>query len=225
MGVFLYYLLVFFGIFSFSFVFWRKLREDYTPDQIFSATLLFLVGGFLGTVIFNKWLPQFSFWGFIVGTFLFGFYSLKNFGMKFFEALDGITVGLSWFSIFALGAIVIRDSWGDRFVNLIGVLPGVVTLLVYTFFLKKYRRFSWYPSGKIGFVGMSTVVVYFTLRALVATYQFWVLSSPGHLVDGLIALLVSLFFVGFIYFRSGRIGFTGLVGVFARLKRARRKNL
>src|SRR5258708_32013600 len=62
------------GILGFLFLFWRRLKEDYTSDQIFSFGFLLvgalLIGSILGLLVHTP--PGLWFWGaFLVGTICF----------------------------------------------------------------------------------------------------------------------------------------------------------
>lgn len=195
-----FYLLVALAVISFSYVFWTRLREDYTSDQIFSSTIIFLFGGLLGFIIFDRWLPNFSFWGFVLGLSVFGLYAIRKMGIRLLEALDGGVLGFLWFAVFIYLGNVVRTG-AEAF---IAILPAVVSLAAFYLYFRKYRKFSWYPSGKIGFVAGSIMFLYFTLRALVDFYLFRVLSFHSLILDSLLSLLVSAVFAGVIYLRSGK---------------------
>ncbi|MEK7521933.1 MAG: hypothetical protein AAB599_04010 [Patescibacteria group bacterium] len=204
MQIVLFYLLIIVGVVGFSFSFWHRIREDYTPDQICSSTILVLVGGLLGWVIFDRWLPQFSFWGILGGSLLFGVYAVRKIGLKLYESGDSAALGIVWFSLCFYLAHFVKDGFGDRFFRLVDLVPSLVSLLAFHLYFKNYRRFSWYPSGKIGFIAGSIGVLYFFTLALVAIYRFAVISFSSSIIDALVSLLLSVFFAGVVYSRSGR---------------------
>ena len=225
----LFYLLLFLAVVSFSYVFWLRLREDYSSDQIFSMTLLCLFGGLLGWIIFDRWLPSLSFWGFIVGAGLFGLYAIRKMEIRLLEALDGVVLGFVWFSLFFYLGDIVRVgaaafSLQTRFVDLVVFLPSITSLLVFYLYLRNYRRFSWYPSGKLGFIGGGLASLYFTLRALVDFYLFWVLSFSSLIFDSVLSLLVSAVFAGIVYLRSGRAGAYRIIEIFRFKKRTSFRN-
>lgn len=199
-----FYLLVALAVISFSYVFWLRLREDYTSDQIFSSTIIFLFGGLLGFIIFDRWLPNFSFWGFFLGVILFFLYAIKKIGLKLYEVGDAVALGMSWFLVFFYAALLLKNGVGEKLFRVLDIMPAALTLVAFYVYLKNYRMFSWYPSGKIGFIGGSLGVVYFVILALVAIYRFLMLSFLGSVWDALISFMTCLFFVGVVYLRSGR---------------------
>src|SRR3990167_3098959 len=78
-----------FGVVLAFFFFWRRLKEDYIPDQIF--TLAF-------------WLP-------LVTSLTVLIYLSKRSGMHFFEVLEaGILSFLAWFFIFSLSLLIANRS-------------------------------------------------------------------------------------------------------------------
>ncbi|MBI2268494.1 MAG: hypothetical protein HYU80_03600 [Candidatus Blackburnbacteria bacterium] len=195
------------GIFSFSFALWKKLKEDYEVDQIFYLTLLILFGGGTGLFVSSFFLGDtFSFWGLFLGALLFGVYAVLKLNMRFFEVVDGAVLGLLLFlSLFSVGNIV-KWGLGIQLANLLEFIIILTSLGSYYIFFKKYRTLSWYISGKIGFVGLAALTVYFLERALVAFYLFLVLLFPQSFLYGFASLILSLLFAGIIYLRSGREG-------------------
>lgn len=160
----------------------------------------------MGWVIFNRWFPVYSFWGFLLGCFFFGLYIVKKKNMKLFEALDGGVLGLLWLAIFVYLGVVARFGFGKYFLNVLGPILPIVVLTLYRLYIVGYRRFSWYPSGKIGFVGAICACLYFSLRTVVDFVRFRVLSSFSLLVDALVSLVLVIIFALTVYLRSGRVG-------------------
>lgn len=196
--------LSFLGVVLFSFVLWRRLKEDYPHEQIFFLTLLFLFVGFLSLVIIDKRLGDFSFWGVFVINILAGFYFIKKLGFKFFESIDALAPSWFWFIFFFSLAGFLRD-W-KNIMSLSYPTAALLSLFTYHFLLARYRRFSWYPSGKVGFAGFFSLAAYFVLQALVAIYKTLVLSFNSASVDFAVNGLLSLVLVFIVYMRSGREG-------------------
>lgn len=194
--ILLFYPLFFLGVLAFLFFYWQKLKEDYTQDEIFSSGFLIIFGAILGFIIFNRWLPSFSFWGFFAGGVLFGLYAVSKMNLKGYEVWDGAGLGFVWLTLFS--------SLAGKEEDFLSILPALVSLVVYFLFLKNYRKFSWYPSGKIGFIAGSLGVVYFFVRGIVAIYKFWVLSFLSSIWDLGLSLLGCIVFACIVYSRSGR---------------------
>ena len=136
---------------------------------------------------------------------------------------------LSEFSLFFYLGDIVRVgaaafSLQTRFVDLVVFLPSITSLLVFYLYLRYYRRFSWYPSGKLGFIGGGFASLYFTLRALVDFYLFWVLSFSSLIFDSVLSLLVSAVFAGIVYLRSGRAGAYRIIEIFRFKKRTSFRN-
>lgn len=187
------------GFLPFLFFFWRRLKEDYTSNQIFtSGFYIFFLVVFL-SLIFSLLIPKvvgqtaiFSttglwFWGGIFG-FLIGIgISIWKLNMKFFEILEAGNLGL----LFWICLIFLIDSVKNS--SLISLISFVVlSVLIFLFFFldARYRKFTWYRSGKIGFSGLSVMGIFFLLRAIVALFFPFVLSFVGK-VDALISGSIS----------------------------------
>lgn len=192
MSTFLAIFFSFLGLFVFSFLFWRRLREDYPAEQIFSLSLAAFLGAVLGS--------RFSFWlAFLLG-FLFVFYFLKRFSFRLFEVIDAYA--LSWFylAIFLFLAVFVLE--GDRLI-LGEILAAVPAIFLYAYLAGRFRRFSWYPSGKVGFLGLSSFAFYFLVRLGLAIVQILVLSSSNW-IEVLANGIVASFLLFVLYARSGR---------------------
>lgn len=90
----------------------------------------------------------------------------------------------------------------------LGVL-GSLGILGRKFYLVNYRSFTFYPSGKVGFVGLVLIMVFFSLILALDFCQKNVLSweAIGYLVITLGAL-------GLLYKRSGREVREDLKGIY-----------
>lgn len=192
------------GVLSFSFILWKRLREDYPYEPVFSATLILLgigllAAGFLGAA------GDLSFW---VGTLLVsaaGFYTIKKLGFKFFEFVDAVVPAFFLLSFFVGLASAVKSLTNP--VSLAQAAVPLFSLVTYNFFFARYRRFSWYPSGKVGFAGLSSLGVYFTARGAVVFYKVGVLSLDSTLLfDAAGSVLLFLLFVFILYLRSERAG-------------------
>lgn len=220
----LYYLLLFLGFFAFSFVSWRKFHEDYDPNAIFTLTLGFLMGGIPVWFLFARFFPAYSVWGFLLGGLAAGWYAARKMHFKVYEILDGVALGLVWFSLFFYIGFLIRFGWGKYFTNTLYLLVPILVLVCARYVFTGYRRFSWYPSGKIGFIGAAAGFSYFFLLLVVDFALSLVLSSPGKLVESGISLLAVVVFFSALYLRSGRREAQHLLTVFQQNKRKRKIN-
>lgn len=190
------------GLFFFSFVFWKKLREDYPNEHIFTFTLLAFLGGILGWWLSSQLLPGFVFWSTLVTGSAFALWALKRFEFRFFEVADSISPAWFWLSFFTfLGLGLPKDV-----LLLLESLVSLFSAFIYKIILSRYRTFSWYPSGKVGFAGAIALAFYFLLRASVAIFAFFVLSFSLNLFDLGANILLALILGLVVYLRSGKEG-------------------
>jgi len=175
------------GILGFLFLIWRRLREDYTTDRIFSFS--FTVGGFLilgfvvGIFLQSKIVPShifnpagmwfwFSFLFSLIG-FGIGFYKFK---LRFFETLESVGIAfLFWlFPLFLISSIKLVD------IRLLLFCVFEIVLIILFYFLdSRYKSFSWYKSGRVGFAGLCVLVIFFLIRLVVALILPNMLSFIG----------------------------------------------
>ncbi|MDO8503415.1 MAG: hypothetical protein Q7S60_01865 [bacterium] len=218
----------FLAFFFSAFIFWRRCREDYAPGKIFSFTLILLVGGAAGSFGARLLLPPMfgvvaAFWLPFILVSLLTLYLVKKLDLRLFEVLDSLvpsvlffifiyTLGLG-FSEIPVGGFDLKLSI-TKFLIEAGL--GLFGLVAYRFFQGRYRRFSWYPSGKVGFLGLATLTVYFFARFLVAILFLFggaqeAVLTPHVLASGIISLILSFFFLLAVYLRSGRVGAEKLI--------------
>ena len=151
----------------FLFFFWRKLREDYTNNQIFNTGFYILFGIFLFSVLADNFAPLWTFWLSLSGS-LFGlFIGISRFRLRIFEAVEAWVLGL-----LGITMSFYVYNWVKSF-SLVDFAPVVVLFLfifLYFFMDSKYKQFTWYRSGRIGFTGLVTLGSFFLLRSLVALF-------------------------------------------------------
>lgn len=204
------FLLYLAGVIFFSFILWRKLKEDYPSERIFLVTLVLLGVGVLSLGV-SSWvlidrLPfrDFSFWVLAIFNVLFGIYVIKKLEFKFFEFTDALAPSWLWLIFFFSLAGFLQD-W-KNFAGLSYPAGALLSFFTYHFLLSKYRRFSWYPSGKVGFAGFASLGVYFLLRAGVAIYSATLLLFKGGIFEILANLFAFTLLMFIVYMRSGRAG-------------------
>ena len=177
------------GIFVFLFLFWKRLKEDYITNQIFSTASLILIGIILSNLIAKSFFPDWWFWlgftGILSGLSL----AIFRYGLRFFETSDAAVVSLlPW-----LGLIFLADSIANSsLTSLIGSLIILALSLLYFFFDTHYKKFFWYKSGRVGFSGFSIMGIFFLIRAAVAVAFPTVLSFSSNyesLLSGITAFI------------------------------------
>lgn len=197
-------ILVFFLSLIFTFSFWRKLKEDYLSTQIFNTSFFVIIGILLGLLI-PKYLfiPIFGskaslaesgiyFWLAVVGGmagFLFAYLRVK---FRFLETFEAFGVSfLLCFSLWVLSHAITNQSINSLLYSLVlGLL-----IMVFTFLDKKYKKFTWYKSGKVGFAGLTTFGVFFLVRALIALPFPFVLSFLGRIESIVSSIIAFVFFL------------------------------
>lgn len=177
------------GILIFLFLFWKRLKEDYIANQIFSTASLILIGIILANLIAKSFFPDWWFWLDFAGILLGLSLAFFRYGLRFFETSDAAVISLlPW-----LGLIFLADSIGNSdLTSLIGSLIILALSLLYFFFDTHYKKFSWYKSGRVGFSGFSILGIFFLIRAAVAVAFPAVLSFSSNyesLLSGITAFI------------------------------------
>jgi hypothetical protein len=166
---------VFANIF-FLYFFWRRLKEDYVSEQIFTTAFFALLFMLVTYVVTIRYLTDWWFWtGFAAGL---GGISIGIFRFKFrvVETIEAFLLAcLPVLMIICFGEYVRTGS----VINIVASLVMAVFLLMFFLVDKHYKRFSWYRSGRIGFSGLSLAGGFFLLRAIVASYFDNMLSFSG----------------------------------------------
>lgn len=177
-----------------SFSIWRKMiKEDFREEEIFSLNLFMLLAG----ISFGRlsWMavdaPEI---GAVIGILLIVIWRLKSLNRNIWEGLDTLSQPMIYSLIFVgLGLFLSKGNYFSLFYT----LAGITGLLLYSLLKTRYRRFSWYKSGKTGFLfwaisfylSLSLLILDFVTRSsLYWSKLFW--SA---------CLFVSIFII---YFRS-----------------------
>lgn len=132
-----------------SFSIWRKLiKEDYRDEDIFGVCLCGLLGGIFFGYLCQR-LIKMPILGAFWGSVLLVVWRLKSFSKNVWEVLDCFTLPWFYFLFFAGLGLFLTNF---EYFNLAFILISLIGFYFLTFFKKKYRSFSWYKSGKVGFV-------------------------------------------------------------------------
>lgn len=198
------------GALGFLFLVWRRMKEDYTSERIFSFGFIlcgflilgFLTGAFLrskisGTVFFTP--GGIWFWSSLVFV-TFGFmYFVDKFKLRFFETLESVGIGLLfWLAVVFFIQIILAKSLAVFIFFL--VLVGLIGLF---YFLEgRYKRFVWYKSGKTGFSGLTVLMLFFIVRIVVALLSPNMLSFVGK-IDAIFDVVSAFLFFGILFNLSG----------------------
>ena len=174
----------------FLFFFWRRLKEDMRAEFLFGGGLL--LGGLGLLALVASIILESSYWFWMVNVGFFGgmLLAVWKYRMRFFESLEAFVVGTFafWTGWFWFSAPI-----GGRWVGVVQGTFFLVLICLFFVFDRRYKAFSWYRSGKIGFSGLSVLGVFFVARAVVAVVSPNMLSFVGRfeaIVSGLLAFLV-----------------------------------
>jgi hypothetical protein len=172
------------GIFIFLFVFWKRLREDYSSEIIFKTASYILVGVLAGFLLSLKFIPVAFFWFTFLGALLGLGFAIWRLKIRFYETFEALIISsFPWLSF-----IFLLDSVTNS--SLISFLAFVATLIFVfiSYYLDThYKTFTWYRSGKIGFAGLLTLSIFFIARSVLAIFTVNMLSFVGLRVEAVIS--------------------------------------
>ena len=180
------------GVFIYLFIFWKKLKEDYVANQIFTTGILSILFGFLAYFISTRFLPMWWFWlaliGFTAGLTL----GIIRYHMRGYETAEAAGVAiLPWlFLIFITDSIINQSIYSFLY-----AMTVVIAVVVYLILNSKYKEFSWYASGRVGFAGLTAIGIFFLLRGIIAFIFPDMISFVGKidaLISGMVAFVVFL---------------------------------
>jgi hypothetical protein len=171
------------GGFIFLFAFWKRLKEDYFENQIFSAGFSVLVFVLLANILSFYLAQQYWFWFSLFGMLIgIGFGSWRL-GLRFFEVVEATVIA----SFAPIIGILVYDGISQKHASSFFAI-SVIALFIGLYYIlnTRYKTFSWYKSGRVGFSGLAVLGVFFLTRALVAyrfsdvlsfSQQDWLISS------------------------------------------------
>ncbi len=162
----------------FLFVFWTRLKEDYTQNQIFTTGFYVLLGMGCGNILADNYFGLWWFWTGLAGGVLGLVMGIRHFRLRVFEAMEAFVIaGLSLFFIVSLSELIRAYSLSSLALTL-----GIASFIVLFLFLDAhYKKFSWYKSGRVGFSGLTVLGLFFLIRSVVAMGNLSVLSFAGDL--------------------------------------------
>jgi hypothetical protein len=188
-------LLNFIGILLGLFLFWRRLKEDYIENQIFSVAFLTILGFVFAYLVSRMFFLKWIFWlPFLLsmGVLL---VSGKKFGMRIFEVVDAAVIAyLSWFLFEGILYLIFLKNIQSLILTIINLILFLGFFLIDT----QYKKIPWYRSGRTGFTGMFIMGLFFLIRAGVA------LVAPDMLI----------FLLEYDVFISGVVSFISFLMIF-----------
>lgn len=212
MSTFISLLILALGVFFALFLFWKLLKEDYEDSDIFALWFISLLGGVFGFGATNFLFPRDGLAGGVILAFVSGLMYAKRFKMNLVEIFEAGLPALLLFLIFFL----LSKLFEGLSLGLVAeFLLVILALALFVFFKTHYRRFLWYPSGKVGFASLATSAVYFLLRGLVEILAPRVLSFNLVLFSDYVGTVfggfVALWSIVVLYIQSGRRDFVGVL--------------
>lgn len=189
-----------FGVLTLLFSLWKRLREDYPSNIVFSVGFYILGCLLAGVLIFNFALPQILhksyffdsqglwFWGALVGVVTGFALAIYKFRIRFFETLEALTIGgLFWFFYLLISQAA-----------LLYALAVLVVIILFFVFEKRYKTFAWYKSGKVGFAGLATLALFFIIRGGASLIYPEMFSFIGK-IDAIVSAVLAFIFFATVY--------------------------
>lgn len=163
----------FLGVIFFLFVFWKRLKEDYSSDIIFQVAASILVGIALGQAASKLFFPDWFFWVSFIGSLIGMLLALSKFKLRFYETFEAlILAGMPFISLMFFNDSIVNSSLN----SFLGFVISLILIFLAYWFDLNYKNFTWYKSGKIGFAGLVTAVIFFSVRTVIAIVGITVVS-------------------------------------------------
>ncbi len=167
------------GVLLFLYLTWRKLADNYKDSLLIEYSWLGLFAFLLsGRLVFGithwgiwnnsvvDWLlfwqkSGFDYYGGVFGLLLVSWYFSKRNDWRIWAFFEEMTVPTYWWLIIMLLGELGSDwpNW-KLFANILCLIMGLFAAII---FRSRYRSFSWYKSGKSGFVFFAATLVTFIL--------------------------------------------------------------
>jgi len=174
-----------------SFVVWRRMRPEYPEEDILSQ-LVWLAGAGVAGSLVSGWV---SVWGMILAVSGVLWWQTKGREWDFWEWGDVVGSLSLWLGA-ALSGLIGR-GWLTGGVLLAGALAvGAVGRI--------YRRFKWYKSGKLGFVFLTSLVMWAVVEIGVETVGPRTIYWAGLTVSQWLAVVTIVIVTTIGYLRSGQ---------------------
>ncbi|MBI1863819.1 hypothetical protein HYS03_01275, partial [Candidatus Woesebacteria bacterium] len=186
------------GILLSLFLYWRRLKEDYSSEIVFKSFFGMLLSGAIGSLIFKMISSRIGsvfyfnpnelwFWGAFLGFVVSCLWITRKLDLVFFEIFEAALVSF----ILIFGFVFFNYAVENHEAFSLIVFLFVLALVALFFFLdKKYKTFSWYKSGKVGFAGIFCSSLFFLARSVVAITVPNVISFVGR-IDSLISVSIA----------------------------------
>lgn len=175
-----------------SFLAWRRMRLDYAEGDILS---LVIVLALLSLVGFFAW-HILSIAGVLVIPGLGLILWCKKLGWNVWEWLDTLV------PISLVVAVIASLTWGPNYqIAAVVLLVGVV---ISWFLQKNYRKLHWYKNGKVGFVGLTSLMWWFGSWAAIANWHVSHVYWGGLSLEAWVSIWATIAAAITLYVRGGR---------------------
>lgn len=183
---------IFLGIIFFLFVFWKRLKEDYSSDIIFQSATTVLIGLLLGATASKLFFPLWFFWTATLGCLIGMFLMIFKFKLRFYEVFEAFILGV----MPIVSLMFFKNSIVASSLNSFLAFVASLILIFFAFYIDlNYKSFTWYKSGKIGFSGMLVAAMFFLIRTIIAFFGINMISCVGK-IEIVISGILTLVFVG-----------------------------
>ena len=180
------------GIFILFYFLWSKLKEDYQYERIFNLAFTTLLGFGIGAITSRYILQNYWFWLDLLGILLGFIVGIKRQKIKFFESFEGLVIGLlPWTSLIFLSDSIKNFSLS----SFLAFWVTLICVVIFFFIASHYRSFTWYKSGRVGFAGTLTALLFFIFRLIATIFFKNVISLAGKLDIYISASVVLILFL------------------------------
>lgn len=172
------------SIFYFLFDTFRRLSKDYPQQEVVKMSFLSLILSGVLYYLVSRFSLQLSFTAALLGLVLVVCFFTRQNSWRFWAVLESLSVpGLvTWLLV----------SFGDWF-----QMGAALVVLLSNLYWQNYRRFSWYPSGKVGFLFLVDLVQFSVIRI---GLDFW----QNRLIELASWVVVFWLSIAGIIFRAGQ---------------------
>ncbi len=172
------------GLFYFLFVAFGRLKEDYPQQEVVKMSLLSLVLSGFFLYLVSRVSLELSFSAVLLGLILVVYFFTRQKNWRFWAVMEHLTVPglITWLIV----------SFGDWY-----QMSAALVVLFSNLYWQNYRCFSWYPSGKIGFLFLIDLVLFSVIRI---GLDFW----QNRLIELASWVVVFWLTIAGIIFRAGK---------------------
>lgn len=161
------------GILVFLFLFWKRLKDDYASEIVFKTAFFVLVGALIGFLLSLQFMRPAFFWAMILGGSIGLGFSILTVKIKFYESFEALVLSsLPWLGFVFLSDSVIRSSLN----SFLAFLAMLIFSFIFYYMDLHYKTYTWYKSGRIGFSGLTTLILFFVTRSLLAIFKINMIS-------------------------------------------------